>query len=294
MYDVATAPILTRGEPLAILAGGGSLPRIVAAAAERAGRPVIVIGIRGEADDSITAFPHRWIGWGDIGRALVAVKQHKARELVLVGWIGSRPDFRKVPLDRAARLVQKQIVGIFAGGDNAVLLGAVRLFEMRGFRVVGAHEIARELTVGPGLLTQAQPDQRQRADGGLAFTAAKTIGALDVGQAAVAINGRVVALEGAEGTDGMIDRVGAMRASGRIGWTGSAGALAKCAKPHQDLRVDMPTVGPGTVGKVVAAGLAGIVVEAGRVMIAEREETIRLANANGLFLQAIEGAETAS
>jgi hypothetical protein len=102
----------------------------------------------------------------------------------------------------------------------------------------------------------------------------------------VAIDGRIVALEGAEGTDGMLERVASLRRSGKVTDRRRSGVLAKCAKPHQDLRVDMPTIGPETVAAAAAAGLAGIVIEAGRVMIAERETTIRRADGLGLFMQA--------
>jgi len=248
----------------------------------------MVIGIRGEADEEITAFPHKWVKWGEVGRLLAALRFHRAQDLVLVGRISSRPDYLSMSLDRGGSLVRQAILRIFNGGDNSVLLGAVRLFESRGFRIVGAHEIARELVVPASWLSRVQAIPRDLRDGEMAFGAAKAIGRLDIGQAAVAIAGRVVALEGAEGTDGMLERVAALRACGRIRWQGKAGALGKCAKPHQDLRVDMPTIGPETVRAVAAAGLAGIVVEAGQVMIAEREETIRLANNLGLFLVARE------
>jgi hypothetical protein len=122
--------------------------------------------------------------------------------------------------------------------------------------------------------------------------AAKAIGALDIGQAAVAINLRVVALEAAEGTDAMLERVAALRANGRVKWSGRGGILAKRSKPQQDLRVDMPAIGPRTVEAVVRAGLAGIVIEAGRVMIAERSETMALADRTGTFIFA-DGSPTA-
>lgn len=285
--DGSIAPVLESAEPLAVLAGGGALPLIVASAAVRAGRPVKVIGIRGEAESSITAFPHQWVDWGDVGRLLTALRWHRTQDLVLVGRIKSRPDYQTLPLDRGGVLTRQAIMGIFHGGDNSVLSGAVRLFESRGFRIVGAHEVARELVVPPGWLTRAQGTARDLKDGDLAFAAAKAIGSMDIGQAAVAVDGRVIALEGAEGTDGMLERVAMLRSNGRVSRRRS-GALGKCAKPHQDLRVDMPTIGPETVATAAAAGLAGIVVEAGRVMIAEREETIRSANAHGLFLLAKE------
>lgn len=284
--DGSVAPLLEDAEPVAVLAGGGVLPAIVAAAAARNGRPVVVIGIRGEADAAIAAFPHRWVDWGDIGRLLTTLRLYRAHDVVLVGRISTRPDYQSLELDRGGRLARKAIMNIFHGGDNSVLSGAVHLFESRGFRIVGAHEVARELVVSAGWLTRTQAGGRDLKDSDLAFAAAKTIGALDVGQAAVVVDGRVVALEGAEGTDAMLDRVAALRRSGKIPNIRRSGVLAKCAKPEQDLRVDMPTIGPETIDAARAAGLAGIVVEAGHVMVAEREATIRKADSLGLFMLA--------
>ena len=121
-------------------------------------------------------------------------------------------------------------------------------------------------------------------DARTAMDAARAIGELDIGQAAVAVNGLVVAVEAAEGTDAMLERVGELHSKGRVKWSGRAGVLAKCSKPQQDLRVDMPTIGPRTVMGVAKAGLAGIVVEAGRVMIAERAETVKAADESGTFI----------
>ena len=260
------------------------MPTIVASAAVRAGRPVTVVGIRGEADLRISAFQHEWVEWGEVGKLLTALRAHQTRDLVLVGRITSRPDYRSMPLDRAGEIVRQAIMRIFSGGDNAVLSAAVKLFESRGFRILGAHEVAHELVAPPGWLTRANGTGKDMRDGEMALAAAKAIGALDIGQAAVAISGRVVALEGAEGTDGMLERVLSLRDSGRIAAGSRSGVLGKCAKPHQDLRIDMPTIGPETIKAASDAGLAGIIVEAEKVMIAEREQTIRSANSLGLFV----------
>lgn len=287
-------PLLKTGEPLAIIAGGGSVPLIVASAAERAGRPVFIVGIEGEADKEIAAYPHSWFGWGQIGRLLRALRDHRTRELVLVGRIGRRPDYRRLRLDLGALRQLPTILRILAGGDNHVLSGTVKFFEAKGFRVIGAHEIARELVADAGSLTATSPSAADLRDADLAYSAARTIGSLDVGQAAVAVAGRVVALEGAEGTDAMLDRVRHLRETGKLSWQGRAGVLVKCPKPQQDLRVDMPTTGPATIEAVAAAGLAGIVVEAGKVMLAERESMLRLADQRGLFVMARSGGAEAA
>jgi DUF1009 family protein len=267
-----------------ILAGGGSVPGIVAAAAERAGRPALILGMEGEADPSIKAFRHAWVKWGEIGRMDKLIREHGAAEIVLVGTVSKRPDFRSISLDALALKSLPRLASITLGGDDSVLGKAVRFFESLGHRVVGAHEIAPDLVAGATPLSRRAPSKGDREDIALAMRAALAIGDLDAGQGAVAVEGRIVALEGAEGTDAMLARVAELRAAGRVTSKGRAGVFAKCAKPRQDLRVDMPTVGPKTVERVAAAGLAGIAVETGRVMIVDRDEAVRVADQAGLFI----------
>ena len=148
-------------------------------------------------------------------------------------------------------------------GDNDLLSGLVGMFNERGYKVVGAHEVAPELVASPGQIGAHAPDKGANRDARRAMKAARVIGKLDAGQAAVVVNGLIVALEADEGTDGLLERVGKLRETGRVRWKGRAGVLAKCAKPQQDLRVDLPTIGVRTVRAAAAAGLAGIVVETG-------------------------------
>ncbi len=274
------------GEPLAILAAGGNVPFQVASAATAAGRKVLVIGLEGEADDRLKAFRYETIKWGQFGRVEGLVSAHGARDIVLIGSISRRPDFRNMGVDLGTlRLLPRILKGI-VGGDDQVLGNLIAYLEERGFRVIGAHEVAPELVAGAGQLAGPKAAQAVLDDARVAMDAARAIGERDIGQAAVAVNGLVVAVEAAEGTDAMLERVGELHAMGRVKWSGRAGVLAKCSKPQQDLRVDMPTIGPRTVTGVVKAGLAGIVIEAGRVMIAERAETLKAAEESGTFILA--------
>ncbi len=275
------------GEPLAIIAGSGPVPLHVAAAATNSGRSVLVVGLEGEADRGIEAYKHAWLNWGQIGGLPKIVGAHGARDVVLVGAISGRPDFTRIKLDLATLAVAKDILSVAMGGDDSILSGAVRLLEKRGLRVVGAHEIATDLVAGTGPIGTVRPGRAVATDIRLAIHAARAIGVLDAGQAAVVVNAHAIALEGSEGTDAMLDRVRQLREARRVSWRGRAGALAKCAKPQQDLRVDMPTIGPRTVDGVAAAGLAGIAIEAGRVMIFNRAETVRRADAAGLFITGV-------
>lgn len=279
--------------PLAIIAGGGSVPLHVAKVAICGGRKVLVIGIEGEADPAIADFPHDWFHWGQIGRLESLLADHGTRDVVLVGGVKARPDFKRLKLDFRAVRILPEILAIVAKGDNTVLTGAIKFLERRGYSIVGAHEIADDLVAEVGTLTEKQPRSGELDDAGTAILAARSIGFIDAGQAAVVVKGRVVALEAAEGTDAMLSRVGELRQSGRLKWSGRAGVLAKSAKPQQDLRVDMPTIGPKTITAVDLAGLAGIAIEAGRVMIVDRAETLARAKAAGIFIYAVETPEAA-
>ena len=274
------------GEPLALLAAGGNVPFQVASAAAKAGRKVLVIGLAGEVDERLKAFPCEVLKWGQLGRAEDLLAAHGVRDVVLIGSVSGRPDFRNMGVDLGTLRLLPRIVKSMVGGDDHVLGQLVGYLEEHGYRVLGAHEVAPELVAEAGQVAGPRAPRSALDDARVAFAAARAIGAHDIGQAAVAVNGHVVAVEAAEGTDAMLGRVGDLHANGRVKWSGRAGVLAKCSKPQQDLRVDMPTIGPRTVTAVAKAGLAGIVIEAGRVMIAERAETLDTAAASGTFILA--------
>ncbi len=278
---------------MTILAAGGAVPIAVADAATRAGRPVFVIGLEGLADERLTSFPHEMVKWGQIGRIMELIKRHRTRDVVLIGSVDRRPDFRAMRVDLGALRALPKILSHLTGGDDAVLSALTRFVESHGYRVVGAHEVATDLVAEPGRVGGPRVSGEASEDVPIALTAARLIGTLDSGQAAVVVQSRVVALEGAEGTDAMVQRVADLRRAGRVKWAGRAGVLAKCCKPQQDIRVDMPTIGPRTVELAAEAGLAGIVIELRRVMIADRAATIAAAERTSTFVIA-EGGDDAA
>src|SRR5690606_29701248 len=206
------------------------------------------------------------------------------REIVLIGSVDRRPDFRSIVGDLGTMRRLPRILSALIGGDDSLLVKVIRLFEEDGFEVIGAQDLAPDLVSTAGAMVGAPPEGDVRRDLEVAERAAAELGRLDIGQGAVAVGGRVVALEAAEGTDAMLERCVELRRIGRIRAKGKAGVLVKRAKPGQDLRVDLPTIGPHTIERAAAAGLAGIAVEAGRVLIADRPRTIDAAKKAGLFL----------
>ena len=155
--------------------------------------------------------------------------------------------------------------------------------EALGVKVVGAHQIAPDLLASEGPMTSTAPQKPDWRDIDAAAAAARAIGVLDIGQGAVAIGGRAIALEGVEGTDGMLERVRELRSHGRLAGK-KRGVLVKCAKPGQELRMDLPSIGPDTVTMAHAAGLAGIGVEADRSLVLDMANVIGEADRLGLFV----------
>jgi DUF1009 family protein len=275
------APAAEAEGPLAIIAGGGALPSALAEAATRSGRSVHILGIRGEAESSIARYPHTWLKWGEVGRLFATLESQGCHDLVIAGAV-TRPDLANVRFDFGAIRNLPFLLSLGIGGDDQVLSSIVRFLEGKGYRVRGAGEVAPELLAGEGALGAKGPSAEQRADIDMAFRVVEALGRLDVGQGAVVAKGRVIAVEAAEGTDAMLARCGDIRQDRRR--RDREGVLVKAPKPGQEERVDMPAIGPDTVRNAAEAGLAGIAVAAGRVLIAERDATIAAADEHGLFL----------
>lgn len=273
-----------------IIAGGGKLPLYVAEAARTAGEDPFIVALSGESDLDWCGFEHAVVSIGDVSK-LAAIKREKnLTRVVLSGSVRKRPELQQLRLTFSSLLKLPSIVRrLIAGGDDTVLRMAIGLLEGEGLRVVGAHEIVPDLlaTIGPvGAASPAKDDLRDLNAG---MQAAEALGRLDIGQGAIAVGGRVVALEGAEGTDRMLERVTELRNEGRIS-ARRRGVLVKLCKPQQDMRADLPTIGLSTIENARKAGLAGIAVEAGRALILERESVVRAADAAGLFVVGVDRA----
>ena len=278
-----------------IIAGGGSLPVEVAAGSAGQGYPPFVILMEGEADRlaELRQYEHETLALEAIGSLLPLLRRHRITHLVLAGEIKRRPRLTRLRPSFSLLAVIPVVVMALARGDDGLLKVVARGLEARGIKVVGAHEIVPTLAAAEGVLTKAEPREADRPDIEAGLAAAKAIGALDIGQAAIAIGGRVIALEGIEGTAGLLDRAKLLRGHGRIAGK-TRGVLVKCAKPGQELRADLPSIGPQTVEAVHAAGLAGIAVEAGRSLVLEGPATIARANELGLFIVGLPAVEPAN
>ena len=247
------------------------------------GGSVHIVAIEGEADTGVARFPHTWVNWGQVGR-MVSVLRTEADAMVIAGSV-RRPDLWKLRPDWGFFLSMPQILGMMAGGDDSVLSRVVRFFEAKGIAVRGAHEVAPDLLALAGPAGALSLDRQGLADAELGFAVRAALGPLDAGQAVAVADGRVLAIEGAEGTDAMLARVAALR--GATDGARRSGVLAKGPKPGQELRVDMPAVGPRTVEAAAAAGIAGIAIEADAVLLLDRGEAVQAADAHGIAIEGL-------
>ena len=270
--------------PLAILCGAGAFPLEVAADAARAGRAPFLVGIVGTSEPGIEAYAHVWVRMGEVGKLFAALKARGIGEIVLIGGF-VRPEFSDLRLDWGAVKKAAELAQMFRKGDNGLLVGLAAIFERERVRVIGAHEVAPRLiaSVGPLGARRASPEDEE--DIALGARMLDALSPFDAGQGTVIAAGRPIAIEAAEGTDAMLARVAEMRASGRLRLKGPAGVCVKAPKRGQDLRLDMPAIGPRTVEAAAKAGLRGIALAAGRVLLAGREDVTRRADSAGLFVQ---------
>jgi DUF1009 family protein len=211
--------------PLGLIAGGGELPRAVALAVKAAGREVFVVALVGSmTEDWINAFPHEFLSPGEPGRIIKALRGAGAQEVLLCGRV-DRPKFNEMKLDAKGMLLLPKAVAAARKGDDSLLRFIVGICEAEGLTAITVAQAAPALVCGEGVLGKVAPDDDARADIAAGFHIVRTLGALDVGQAAVVCDGLALAVEAAEGTDAMLGRIPSLRESLRGTATAPRGAL---------------------------------------------------------------------
>jgi DUF1009 family protein len=269
------------GPPVGIVCGGGSVPFAVADGA-LGDRRVVLFALRGAADPKrVAGYPHHWIRSFEIGRLCRLARQEGCRELVFIGLL-LRPKLRELRTDILTWRLLPRLIRLFRGGDAHLLEGVIKIFEEQGFTVVGSHELAPSILTPPGPAGSNMPNEHNLADIARGIAVLRAMGPYDIGQAVIVSRNQVLALEAAEGTDAMLARVAELRRIGRIPAAG--GVLIKAPKPQQDLRIDLPTIGPKTVEGALRAKLDGIAAVAGASILAEPARVADLANRDNLFV----------
>ena len=255
---------------LALVAGNGGLPGHLVRAV-----PVqpILARIDGTSPEICTELTFRL---DRIASFMDALKARCVTELCFAGAV-RRPEFEPGEAEARSQPYVDRIVAALEKGDDGALAILLQIFEAEGFVIRAAHELAPDLLPAPGVLTRKQPAPGDIEDANRADAALVAVGIADIGQACVVHQGQVVAIEASYGTDWMLESL--VRRP-----DGSGGVFAKAPKPGQDRRVDLPTIGPDTATRVAEAGLRGIVVEAGGVMVLDREKSVQVADHAGIFL----------
>lgn len=279
-----TSQVVDASSPVGLIAAGGVMPFAVADSLLARGIQPVLFALKGACDPvAVARFRHHWISVGQVGRAMKLFRAENCRDLVFIGTL-VRPALSEIRLDWGTLRVLGRVWAAFRGGDDHLLSGIGRILEQDGFRMVGIRDVAPDLLVPEGCLARTMPDENAAADIARGREVLGALSPFDIGQAAVVIDGHVVAVEDIEGTDGLLARVARLRQEGRIRAKAGRGVLVKAPKSGQDLRFDLPTIGPRTVEGAVAAALAGIAVVAGNTIVVDPQAMIEKADAASLFV----------
>jgi DUF1009 family protein len=275
--------------PIGIVAGGGALPVVLARRLDQK-QAVFVVRLAGFADAALEAYSGTEVNIGEIGGAIRALRTAGCQKLVFAGAV-RRPEFGALKLDEVGRRHLPRLGVAAQKGDDALLSCLVEIFKDESFDVLGVQDLCPELLCSAGLIAGERPDQQALTDLAKALRIARLIGAEDIGQGCVVANGLVLAIEAQEGTDGMLQRLSDLPPAVRGTPELRRGVLVKCAKPTQDMRIDLPVIGRHTVENAARGGLLGIGLEAGSCLIVDREAVEELARAHGLFVIGLEHAD---
>ncbi len=276
--------VRTSTTSLGIIAGAGRFPFMVADGARRAGCRVVVVGLRGLADPSLAAHADafRWGGMVRVGGWIRAFRRAGVARAIMAGSVRKSEMYGRLRMLRYLPDWTTIRLWFFTAADkrNDTLLRSVAdELARRGITLQDSTQYCTEALAPAGVLTRVQPTAAQLRDVEFGWPIAREIGRLDVGQAIAVKETEVIAVEAIEGTDRMIERAGALCRQG--GWM-----LIKVAKPNQDRRFDVPTVGPATIENLHRHGATALVIEAGQTLLIERDRLVDLADRHAICILA--------
>lgn len=258
---------------LGLIAGMGPLPLEFAKAAASMGEEVFAVAFRGYTDPALEGHVAgiAWLGVGEAAGIVPALKGAGCRRAVTAGRIPQEVVLGGAPLDGLARRI---VAGAATRQTQAVLRAGARYLARHGVKLLDARTYLRPLLIGRGLHTSRPVSEAEWEDIRYGARIAKAIGALDIGQTVVVRAKAVVAVEALEGTDACIERAGRLLPGEKV--------VVKVSKRRQDMRFDIPVIGPGTVGRLAEAGGGVLAAEAGRTFLLERERTLQEAERLGI------------
>lgn len=272
-------------EPVGLLAGWGRFPVVFAEKAKGLGIPVVCVGVKHEAGPELIPLVKRfyWTGIAKIGRTIRCFKKEGVTQVVMAGKIHKTnlfvpwrifrllPDWRTLKFWWARKRRDNK--------DDTLLLALIDEFAADGIHFASALDFCPELLVRAGLLTRRAPSTREEQDIAFGWELAKEMGRLDVGQSVAVKEKAVLAVEAIEGTDQAIARAGALCTAGGF-------VVVKVAKPQQDMRFDVPTIGRSTIQTMYDAGAKVLAIEAGKTILIDEADTIQFADRYGITIVA--------
>lgn len=267
---------------LGLIAGQGKYPLMVLEGAKRAGCHVTVVGLRGFADGSLAAQADvfHWAGLARLGRWIRILKRNRAQSVILAGAVRKTSMYGRWRLLRLLpdwTSLRLWFIRLSDKRNDSILAAVAEEFARHGIIMQDCTQYSAEHLAPEGVLTRVQPSDSQRKDAEFGWRIAKELGRSDIGQSVAVKETEVVAVEAIEGTDRMIERAGLLVPRG--GWT-----LVKVSKPHQDMRFDVPTVGPETIANLAKHGGKMLVIEAGKTVILDREALTAAADRVGIVI----------
>ncbi|SFE64243.1 LpxI family protein [Succiniclasticum ruminis] len=271
-------------ETLGLLAGIGHLPVDVAQSAKKLGYKVVAIAVVPETDPELpeNADVFYTINVGKVGKILQTLKQNDVKNVTMIGKV-TKEVLYKTGVVIPDLTTIRVLASLPDRKDDTIMNAIVKLIEDAGMHVMDQTVLVRPLLPEPGVLTKRKPTEQEWKDMQFGFRMAKELGRLDIGQTVVVKNQAVMALEAIEGTDACILRGGFLGKGGVI--------VAKTAKPAQDNRFDMPSVGTTTLTSMIHAGATGIVIEAGRTLLVDRKRTLAMADEKGISIVSLSESE---
>ncbi|GMB01301.1 UDP-2,3-diacylglucosamine diphosphatase LpxI [Pelosinus sp. IPA-1] len=261
---------------IGLLAGVGRLPVEFARAARGMGFTVIAVGVVPGVDTELEQVTDKTyhISVGELQEIITTLKNAGVTEVTMLGKVTKELMFTgAVQLDNR---IKKLLASLTDNSDDTIMLAFVRELAGEGLGILDQTALLRTLMPGPGVLTNRKPTEEEQTDLEFGFAMAKEIGRLDIGQTVVVKNRAVMAVEAIEGTDVCVRR------GGELGRGGVR--VAKVAKPNQDMRFDVPAVGPNTMESMIIAGATALVIEAGKTLLVDRETVIKMANDHGITI----------
>ncbi len=280
--------------PVGLIAGWGSFPLEVARQIVDDGGSVCCVAIKGHASTELESIcDHvKWMGVGKVGGHIRYFQRHGVEQVTMAGklfkadilfqgsvWLRHLPDWTAIKTFGPHLFGRRR-----DARDDNLLMAVTNAYSNGNMEVCAATDFAPEILVKQGILTGSSPKAKLQADIESGWKVAKQMGGLDIGQTITIKDGTVIAVEAIEGTDSCIERTGQLCRRG--GWT-----LVKVSKPNQDMRFDVPTIGPQTIQRVQDAGGKAIAIEANLTILVEREKTIQLAQKAGITIVAIDSDE---